>query len=294
MTWTVAHSSTHGILRTSLSSVRRPSPRGPTFTAQMRISSNLPKVSGCLGLGGNSVPRHVPCWDAVLDKVGVVAIRDPAAWHGRSLADAARHATGFGVCTRRFRTGPCLTLFSQSEQRLHHLTGTRSLLAASPPVPSSVIPTQRRRWKRRTGLMSAAQNAARWRMPPSPRCERNRATVVVVSRMSTSLPFAGECEKRLCGIPAKPLAALRSSSPGRTHSSDVLQICRAYDVPYVSLRALSDLISGDAAADFNDFCERVRPKPSPVNRQQLGLRTFLAHRLALRLMASLPTLASGC
>jgi len=54
----------------------------------------------------------------------------------------------------------------------------------------------------------------------------------------------------------------------------VAQICRAYDVPYVSLRALSDLISGDAAADFNDFCERAADNLVPIVRYVVANATI--------------------
>lgn len=35
-----------------------------------------------------------------------------------------------------------------------------------------------------------------------------------------------------------------------------LLACR-YSIPYLSLRALSDLIDGDANEDFNAFCKQV-------------------------------------
>uniref|UniRef100_A0A7S4C034 adenosylhomocysteine nucleosidase n=1 Tax=Chrysotila carterae TaxID=13221 RepID=A0A7S4C034_CHRCT len=44
----------------------------------------------------------------------------------------------------------------------------------------------------------------------------------------------------------------------------VAQICRAYSVPYVSLRALSDLLTGDAAADFHEFCIKVADTLIPI------------------------------
>ena len=47
-------------------------------------------------------------------------------------------------------------------------------------------------------------------------------------------------------------------------NAGVAQICRAYDVPYVSLRALSDLITGDANADFGAFCDQAANNVYPI------------------------------
>eukprot|EP00310_Coccolithus_braarudii_P020385 CAMPEP_0183355452 /NCGR_PEP_ID=MMETSP0164_2-20130417/40451_1 /TAXON_ID=221442 /ORGANISM="Coccolithus pelagicus ssp braarudi, Strain PLY182g" /LENGTH=251 /DNA_ID=CAMNT_0025528571 /DNA_START=14 /DNA_END=769 /DNA_ORIENTATION=+ len=47
-------------------------------------------------------------------------------------------------------------------------------------------------------------------------------------------------------------------------NAGVAQICRAYDVPYISLRALSDLSTGDACADFNAFCATVAGHLFPI------------------------------
>ena len=46
----------------------------------------------------------------------------------------------------------------------------------------------------------------------------------------------------------------------------VAQVCRAYSVPYLSLRALSDLATGDAAADFNAFCDAAADNLLPIVR----------------------------
>merc|ERR1712146_234278 len=40
-------------------------------------------------------------------------------------------------------------------------------------------------------------------------------------------------------------------------NAGVAQICRAYNVPYLSLRALSDVTSGDANEDFGRFCQQA-------------------------------------
>lgn len=45
----------------------------------------------------------------------------------------------------------------------------------------------------------------------------------------------------------------------------VAQVCRALGIRYLSLRALSDLLMGDASEDFNQFCQQVRAvPPTPV------------------------------
>ena len=49
-------------------------------------------------------------------------------------------------------------------------------------------------------------------------------------------------------------------------NAGVAQVCRAYGVPYVSLRALSDLLTGDASADFNAFCEAAANHLVPIVR----------------------------
>ena len=50
----------------------------------------------------------------------------------------------------------------------------------------------------------------------------------------------------------------------------VAQICRAFGVPYISLRALSDLITGDATGDFNKFCQEVADALFPVVSHVVG------------------------
>ena len=47
-------------------------------------------------------------------------------------------------------------------------------------------------------------------------------------------------------------------------NAGVAQICRAYDIPYVSIRALSDLIDGDANADFAAFCQQAADNVFPI------------------------------
>lgn len=44
----------------------------------------------------------------------------------------------------------------------------------------------------------------------------------------------------------------------------VAQICKAYAVPYLSLRALSDVTTGDANADFGEFCQQAADNVFPI------------------------------
>ena len=47
-------------------------------------------------------------------------------------------------------------------------------------------------------------------------------------------------------------------------NAGVAQICKAYGLPYISLRALSDLVTGDANADFNEFCQQAADTTFPL------------------------------
>ena len=47
-------------------------------------------------------------------------------------------------------------------------------------------------------------------------------------------------------------------------NAGVAQICRAYDLPYLSLRALSDVTVGDANADFGQFCQQAADNVFPI------------------------------
>jgi len=47
-------------------------------------------------------------------------------------------------------------------------------------------------------------------------------------------------------------------------NAGVAQICKAYGTPYLSLRALSDLIDGDANDDFNAFCSQAADNVFPI------------------------------
>ena len=47
----------------------------------------------------------------------------------------------------------------------------------------------------------------------------------------------------------------------------VAQICKAYDVPYLSVRALSDVIEGDANEDFGAFCDQAATNTFPIIEQ---------------------------
>jgi len=47
-------------------------------------------------------------------------------------------------------------------------------------------------------------------------------------------------------------------------NAGVAQICKAYDIPYLSVRAISDLIEGDANEDFNTFCAKAADNVFPI------------------------------
>jgi adenosylhomocysteine nucleosidase len=47
-------------------------------------------------------------------------------------------------------------------------------------------------------------------------------------------------------------------------NAGVAQICKGYGVPYLSVRALSDLIEGDANDDFNAFCAQAADNVFPI------------------------------
>lgn len=47
-------------------------------------------------------------------------------------------------------------------------------------------------------------------------------------------------------------------------NAGVAQICKAYAVPYLSVRALSDVVSGDANEDFGKFCEQAADNAFPI------------------------------
>ena len=47
-------------------------------------------------------------------------------------------------------------------------------------------------------------------------------------------------------------------------NAGVAQICRAYATPYLSLRALSDVLDGDANEDFGLFCQQAADNVFPI------------------------------
>lgn len=49
-------------------------------------------------------------------------------------------------------------------------------------------------------------------------------------------------------------------------NAGVAQICRAYNTPYLSLRALSDVLEGDANEDFGKFCQQAADNVFPIVR----------------------------
>ena len=47
-------------------------------------------------------------------------------------------------------------------------------------------------------------------------------------------------------------------------NAGVAQICKAYSTPYLSLRALSDVLEGDANEDFGKFCQQAADNVFPI------------------------------
>lgn len=47
-------------------------------------------------------------------------------------------------------------------------------------------------------------------------------------------------------------------------NAGVAQICKAYNIPYLSLRALSDVLEGDANEDFGKFCQEAADNVFPI------------------------------
>ena len=60
-------------------------------------------------------------------------------------------------------------------------------------------------------------------------------------------------------------AQVQQIEAAEMENAGVAQICKAYDVPYLSLRALSDLITGDANKDFGEFCEQAANNVFPIH-----------------------------
>ena len=65
---------------------------------------------------------------------------------------------------------------------------------------------------------------------------------------------------------ASQWALLGDPLAAEMENAGVAQICKAFDVPYVSLRALSDLVTGDANEDFGKFCQQAADNVFPIVR----------------------------
>ena len=93
-------------------------------------------------------------------------------------------------------------------------------------------------------------------------------------RVSTGLLASGSVfissEEAKLAFNASKGAALGHPVAVEMENAGVAQICKAYDKPYLSLRALSDLLKGDANADFNAFFTRAL-RPGCRARAQLAM-----------------------
>ena len=61
-------------------------------------------------------------------------------------------------------------------------------------------------------------------------------------------------------------APLGYPAAAEMENAGVAQICKAYGVPYLSLRALSDVLEGDANEDFGKFCQQAADNVFPIVR----------------------------
>ena len=86
--------------------------------------------------------------------------------------------------------------------------------------------------------------------------------------MSTGLLASGSVfissEEAKRAFNASKGAALGNPVAVEMENAGVAQICKAYDKPYLSLRALSDVLKGDANADFNAFCQQAANNTVPL------------------------------
>ena len=119
-----------------------------------------------------------------------------------------------------------------------------------------------------------------------PALPRSAACVPLASEIERVVDLEGfvTCRRRpRCKFSSEIIPRSSSSLPTLTSDIHCLvvdsmrgetradQVCRAYNVPYVSLRALSDLITGDANADFNAFCETAADNLFPMVPSALQL-----------------------
>uniref|UniRef100_A0A7S0JK76 Nucleoside phosphorylase domain-containing protein n=1 Tax=Calcidiscus leptoporus TaxID=127549 RepID=A0A7S0JK76_9EUKA len=87
---------------------------------------------------------------------------------------------------------------------------------------------------------------------------------VVKGRIATGSVFlSAEAKQAMFETVWKPLGEPMCAE---MENAAVAQICCAYGVPYLSLRAISDLVTGDAAGDFNAFCATVASHVFPIVR----------------------------
>ena len=86
---------------------------------------------------------------------------------------------------------------------------------------------------------------------------------VSTGRIATGSVFVSSEEAKLAWNATKG-QALGEPLAVEMENAAVAQICRAYEKPYLSLRALSDVLKGDANADFNAFCQQAANNTFPL------------------------------
>ena len=137
------------------------------------------------------------------------------------------------------------------------------LLLSPPRLPSLTLPDAhaaaspfgcRRRFYEADAAMLEAAMAA-----PLPEGVTRRK-----GRLASGSIFVDAQTKR--AMAEKVWSAVGSPDAVEMENAGVAQICMAYGVPYVSIRALSDLITGDANADFNAFCQQAADNAFPIVR----------------------------
>jgi len=92
----------------------------------------------------------------------------------------------------------------------------------------------------------------------------------VQGRLASGSIFLDVAAKK--GMAESVWAPLDYPEAAEMENAAVAQICKAYNIPYVSLRALSDVLEGDANEDFGKFCRMAADNVFPIVR-------FLAEKL---------------
>jgi len=88
------------------------------------------------------------------------------------------------------------------------------------------------------------------------------AVVLKSGRLASGSIFLDVAAKK--AMAATHWGTLGSPVAAEMENAGVAQICKAYSVPYLSLRALSDALSGDANEDFGQFCQQAADNVFPI------------------------------